>query len=360
MMLDASAIDIVVQILQGEQFYRPAHQLIYQVILDMRQDIKPIDLVTVKDELLHRKQLEKVGGVEYIAALAEGVPNAANAEYYAKIVRDKAMLRELIITGNAIVREAYESHDEAQQVVDEAEQQVFRIASMQIGEQAVTLKGLLQKTFEQLQENDGRMVTGVDTGYQQLNELTSGFQKSEMIILAARPSMGKTSLPAEHRRVHGRGEPGAGGGVLAGNVQGAACPAVARQPRPVRPAADAARHDLRRDWTRLQLAAGDLEQSPSSSTIPRRSRPCNCGKGAAAQGPKRAKQRNPIKPLRNIAYWLPFPIRASYYAAELIMPAIRMKTPMLFSRKDLRFFPSCPLPLLDQMKILSFQRVVIR
>ena len=262
MILDATCIDIVVQIDRLEHFYRPAHQLVFQAIVDLRQAVKPIDLVTVRDELEHRKQLSSVGGVEYVVALVDGTPSAANAEYYAKIVRDKAMLRQLIVAGTDMVRQAYESSDEAAAVVDEAEQTVFKIASDSIGEQAVDLKALLQKTFETLQETDGRLITGIASGYHQLDELTSGFQKGEMLVLAARPSMGKTSCVlnvAEHMAVVER-QP-----VAVFSLE------MSKEQLAQRLLASHARFDLRQmrrgmisaeDWTKLQLAAGDLEQAP--------------------------------------------------------------------------------------------------
>jgi replicative DNA helicase len=193
MLLDAGCIDIVCQITKAEHFYRPAHQLIYQVLVDMRQNAKPIDLVLARNELEMQKQLVAVGGVEYLVALAEGVPNAANAEYYATIVRDRAMLRELIVAGSAMIREAYEAHEEAANIVDRAESLVFKIAAQQVGQESITLKTLLQHTFETLVNSNGQAITGLASGWNKLDEITSGFQKSEMIILAARPSMGKTS-----------------------------------------------------------------------------------------------------------------------------------------------------------------------
>jgi replicative DNA helicase len=261
MILHAPAIDIVVQIATADHFYRPAHQLIYQVLVDMRQTARPIDLVLLRDELDRRKQLESIGGVEYLVALAEGVPNAANAEFYAKIVRDKALLRELILAGTDMVREAYETHEEATEVIDQAEQRVFQIAQQQIGQQAVTLKVLLQQTFETLQAQDGRMITGTATGYDQFDEMTSGLQKGEMIILAARPSMGKTSCllnMAEHMAVIDKNP------VAIFSLE------MSKEQLAQRLLAAHARFDLRQmrrgmispeDWTKLQLAAGDLEQA---------------------------------------------------------------------------------------------------
>ncbi|MFA6133303.1 MAG: replicative DNA helicase [Phycisphaerae bacterium] len=262
MVLHAPCIDIVVQITNTDHFYRPAHQLIYQTLVDMRQVGKPIDLVLLRDELSTRKQLEQVGGVEYIVALAEGVPSAANAEYYARIVRDKAMLRELIVAGTEMVQDAYEARDEAGEVVDRAESHISEIASQHVGAEAVCIKGLLQKTFESLQENDGQMVTGLASGYTPLDEMTSGFQAGDMIILAARPSMGKTSLLlnlAENMAVLDKAP------VAIFSLE------MSKEQLAQRLLASHARYDLRQmrrgmisaeDWTRLQLAAGDLEQAP--------------------------------------------------------------------------------------------------
>ncbi len=262
MILDATCIDIVVQALRPEHFYRPVHQYIFETLIDMRRDAKPIDLVVVRDELNRRGQLELVGGVEYLVAMVEGVPNAANVEYYAKIVRDKALLRDLIVTGTEITREAYETHDEAMEVVQQAERKIFEIASDQIGDQAVSIKGLLQQTFEMLQDQDGQLITGISSGFHSLDELTSGFQPSEMIVLAARPSMGKTSCllnVAEHMAVVDKVP------VALFSLE------MSKEQIAQRLLASHSRFDLRQmrrgmisaeDWTKLQLAAGDLEQAP--------------------------------------------------------------------------------------------------
>ena len=262
MILHAPSIDVIVQINRPEHFYRPAHQLIYQTLIGMSEANKPIDLVTLREELTRRKQIEGVGGIEYLVSLAEGVPTAANAEYYANIVRDKAMLRELIVAGTEIVQEAYDAADEAPIIVDRAEERVFEIAQEHIGNEAVTLKGLLQKTFETLQEQDGQIVTGLGTGYDQLDELTSGLQNGEMIILAARPSMGKTSILmniAEHMAVIDKVP------VAVFSME------MSKEQVAQRLLASHAQFNLRQmrrgmisaeDWTKLQLAAGDLESSP--------------------------------------------------------------------------------------------------
>lgn len=262
MILNPPSIDMMVQILRTEHFYRPVHQLIFQVLVDMRQTTKPIDLVLLREELELRKQLDQIGGVQYIVALAEGVPNAVNAEYYAGIVRDKALLRELIVAGREMAREAYETTEEAPEIIDRAENRIFQLASQRIGDQAVTLKGLLQETFKTLEEQDGQIITGLASGYDSLDELTSGFQNGEMIILAARPSMGKTSILlniAEYVSVVNQVP------VALFSLE------MSKSQIAQRLLASHARFDLRQmrrgmisaeDWTKLQMAAGDLEEAP--------------------------------------------------------------------------------------------------
>jgi replicative DNA helicase len=262
MILNSAAIDIVVQIVEAEYFYRPAHQCIYQTLVDMRQLNRPIDLVTLREELVKGKKLEQVGGIEYLVSLVDGLPDAANAEYYAQIVRDKALLRELILAGNEMIRQAYDAADEAPKIIDTAENSVFQIAQKKIGQESVGLKSLLQQTFENLQAHEGKLITGLATGYTQLDEMTSGFQQGEMIILAARPSMGKTSILlnlAEYMAVIDK-KPVAVFSLEMSNAQLAQ-----------RLLASHAHFDLRRmrrgnispeDWQNLTAAAGELEQAP--------------------------------------------------------------------------------------------------
>ena len=262
MILHAPSIDLVVQLCNREHFYRPAHQLIFEVLLEMSQANKPIDLVTLREELLRRKQLEQVGGIDYLVALVEGVPTAANAEYYATVVRDKAFLRRLIVVGTEIVQEAFETREDASVVLDRAEQQIFEITADQVSQQAATMEELLKHTFEALEANEGQLITGLASGYQKLDELTSGFQKGDMIILAARPSMGKTSIlmnMAEYMAVTDK-KPVAFFSLEMSKEQ------VAQ-----RLLASHARYDLRKmrrgsispeDWTLLQNAAGELQPAP--------------------------------------------------------------------------------------------------
>ncbi len=262
MILDATSADIIVQIADKDHFYRPAHQILYQLLLDMREVRKPIDLVTVREELNRLNLLDAIGGIDYVVELVEGVPDAANAEYYAHIVRDKALLRALILAGTDMARDAYESDEETASIIDRAEASVFRIAQMHIGQEAVGLRELLEQTFESLQANEGKLITGLATGYDVLDEMTSGFQKGEMLILAARPSMGKTSFLlniAEHMAVVDRVP------VAVFSLE------MSREQLVQRLLSSYARYNLRQmrrgmitpeDWTALQTAAGDLHNAP--------------------------------------------------------------------------------------------------
>ena len=262
MILHAPAIDAVVQIVRPEQFYRPAHEKIFRALSAMKDANKPIDLVSTREELVRRQELEAVGGIEYLVALVEGVPTAANAEYYAMVVRDKALLRQLIVAGTNIVQDAFETRDEAPNALDRAEQQIFEIASDHLGEQAATMENLLKHTFETLEQNEGKLVTGLGTGFDMLDELTSGFQNGDMIVIGARPSMGKTSLllnMAEHMAVLDEVP------VALFSLE------MAKEQVAQRLLASYARYDLRKmrrgmisaeDWTQLQGAAGKLQPAP--------------------------------------------------------------------------------------------------
>jgi replicative DNA helicase len=262
MILDSTCVDIIVQIINEAHFYRPAHQLIYQVLSEMKDAGVPIDLVTVKEELLNRKQLEQVGGIEYLADLVSGVPNAASVEYYSTIVRNKALLRMLIAAGTEIINEAYDSREDAPSIIDRAENSVFQIASDQVGQQITTLKELIQHTFEVLEQADGTEITGIKTGYTRFDNMTCGLQGGEMVVLAARPSMGKTSLLlniAEHM------------GVVEQAPIALFSLEMSKEQLANRLLASYAKFDLQsmrrgniqtEDWTKLQMAAGDLEKAP--------------------------------------------------------------------------------------------------
>ena len=196
MMLDAACIDIVVQIVRRNDFYRPAHQLIFQAIVDMRHAIKPIDLVTVRDEMDRRKQLGPVGGVEYIVSLADGVPNAANAEYYAKTVRDKAMLRNLIVAGTAMIRDAFESTDTSEEIVNDAYMAVTQIVvADNANDESIALSAAVREALEYADKvGRGDVKPRFSTGYKCLDQYTDGIGRGELLTIGAAPSVGKSSL----------------------------------------------------------------------------------------------------------------------------------------------------------------------
>ena len=201
MVLDVECIGDVVLLLQAEHFYREDHRLIFDALVQLYDQKKAVDLVLLRDELHSRAQLEQVGGVDYLVRLAESVPSAANAVYYAQIVRDKAMLRSLISVSNDISRIAYDEQGDVAEIINEAEQKIFDVAQQKIAGHAQPIRDIMAQTFELIDQRTGSHVYGLGTGFRQLDELTGGLQKGEMIVVAARPSMGKTALGlniAEH------------------------------------------------------------------------------------------------------------------------------------------------------------------
>jgi len=204
MMLDREVIGDVIPVIprdKVDRFYRPDHRKIYEVLLDLYERGEPVDLVSVKDELRRVGLLEEIGGVDYIAQLAESVPNPLHAEFYARLVRDKSLLRDLIGASAKINDIAYAHHEDAREILDQAEQSLFHVTDEPVGHQATTIKGQLEQIFEQMASRQGEHITGVATGFLELDDLLSGLQKGEMIVIAARPSMGKTAFAlsmAEH------------------------------------------------------------------------------------------------------------------------------------------------------------------
>ncbi|MFW6060120.1 MAG: replicative DNA helicase [Phycisphaeraceae bacterium] len=202
MILDWRVVGEVVQIIKSaEDFYTPAHAAIYEALVELYDLHQSIDVVQLNQRLKDKQQLDKVGGVDYLVELAESVPSAASAAHYAQIVRDKAVLRHLIDAAGHILYDCYHAGDAAQDLLEKAEQKVFELRSTGGENEASDLKSLLQETYSQLEAEDGRLVTGIETGFYELDEMTNGLQKGEMIIVAARPSMGKTAFAlniAEH------------------------------------------------------------------------------------------------------------------------------------------------------------------
>lgn len=195
-LIENTAINRAQEILKEADFYRDPHRKIFKVMNDLSEKTTAIDTVTVKEELSRAGELDAVGGPAYIASLIDGVPRSANVEYYARIVKEKAILRSLIEAGGRIVSTAYEASQEPDDILDESERLIFQIAQDRLRAGFVPMKAIADqslKTIEQLAERR-ELVTGLPTGYKLLNEYTSGLQPADLIILAARPGMGKTSL----------------------------------------------------------------------------------------------------------------------------------------------------------------------
>ena len=196
MLLDQDAALKAAELLDDTMFYREAHRMLYRAMTALTERGDVIDPVTLRDELLKRGDLDRSGGMEYMGSLIDVVPTAANVEYHARIVRDKALLRRLIEAATAIVQDSYEGRALPSEVLDEAEHRIFQVAQLRRSEEFIRLKELIWPTMErieQLQSGHGA-VTGVATGFADLDRLTAGFQRADLVIVAARPSMGKTAF----------------------------------------------------------------------------------------------------------------------------------------------------------------------
>ncbi len=195
-LIDNNALLDVIEILAPEDFYRTSHKKIYAAIIDLFDKTEPIDLVTVSNRLIEKGQMEEVGGATYLSRLFDIAPPAVNASNYAKIVHDKASLRRLIEKSNAIVKRCFKEQGSADEVIDFAESAIFEITENKSQQAFSPISKIILGNIETLEEIQGnpRLVTGVPTGFQKLDNLTSGLQNSDLIILAARPSMGKTAL----------------------------------------------------------------------------------------------------------------------------------------------------------------------
>src|SRR5215472_6494870 len=195
--------DICILRLRPGAFYIPAHQIIYDLVIEFRDKSKPIDFVSLRQSLKDRNQLEETGGVEYLNELYTFVPTAANANYYVEIVREKFILRQLILACNRLASQCYENQEELDGLLDDAEREIFAITGEQVKTDVTPAKDLVMAAIEQIEklyENRGS-VTGLPTGFIELDRMTSGLHPAEMVVIAARPSMGKTALAmniAEH------------------------------------------------------------------------------------------------------------------------------------------------------------------
>ena len=195
-LIDNDTLLEVLDVLAPKDFYRSAHQKIYYAITELFTKNEPVDLVTLANILKEKGQLEEIGGATYLARLVDVVPLAVNAQHYAKIVHDKACLRRLIEKANEIAKRCFDDQGNVDDVIDFAESSIFEISENKIKPAFYPLGKIIESSIDMLEELQGNkaLVTGVATGYPLLDNKTAGLQKSDLIILAARPSMGKTAL----------------------------------------------------------------------------------------------------------------------------------------------------------------------
>jgi replicative DNA helicase len=195
-LVDNQAFNSAAELLTKEDFYRDAHRRIFDAMAALAERSQPIDLVTLKDELVRESALEAVGGAQYLAALVDGVPRITNVEHWSRIIKEKAVLRNLIHAGNRIVQSCLEGEDEAAALLDQAEQSIFSIAEKRIRTGFQSMREIVKESFrtiDQLSQSKD-VVTGLATGFVDIDEMTSGLQKGDLVIVAARPAMGKTSF----------------------------------------------------------------------------------------------------------------------------------------------------------------------
>ncbi|MBP8644906.1 MAG: replicative DNA helicase [Syntrophobacteraceae bacterium] len=195
-LIDNDGLSAAFEVLRGDEFYRDSHRLIFRAIQELFDRNQPIDLVTLADHLGEKQQLEEVGGTSYLASLIEAVPSAANVSVYARIINEKALLRRLIQVSNEIISHCYGSGKSVEEILDQAESAIFSVTENRIRSSYFLIKDIVKKNIEAIEQfqEHREMVSGVPSNFKDLDKLTAGFQPSDLIIIAGRPSMGKTAL----------------------------------------------------------------------------------------------------------------------------------------------------------------------
>jgi replicative DNA helicase len=195
-LVNNDAFNLAAQVIDSGDFYRDAHRRIFDCMVALNERHDAIDFVTLKEQLARAGELDEVGGPAYVASLADGVPRATNVEYYARIVKEKSTLRNLIYAASKIVTNAYEADQESDVILDEAESAIFAVADDRLKAGFVAMRDLVKESFPKIEQlfEQKRLITGVPTGFVDLDEMTRGLQAGDLVIVAARPSMGKTSL----------------------------------------------------------------------------------------------------------------------------------------------------------------------
>ena len=228
-LLDNHALNTAIEKLKPEDFFLDQHRRIFIHMIVLGEAQQPIDLVTLCDQLRRKGELEAAGGPAYLAQLVDGVPRVSHLEHYARIVKEKSLLRGLIHATQAIQQTALEAEEDPDAILDQAESSIFQLAEDRIRVGLVPMKDVVRDNIERLERviTEGKRITGLATGYSDLDNLTSGLQNSELIILAARPSVGKTALAlniAENTAVL---QHALSGHFQPGNVEGIAADAAA-------------------------------------------------------------------------------------------------------------------------------------
>ena len=195
-LIENGAIHRVMELLTPDDFYREAHKKIFNGLLDLSERDEPADLITLTNELRKKDHLDSVGGASYIASLIDAIPTAANIEYYARIIKEKAVLRRLIEAATGIVTQSYEDREDVEGLLDEAERAIFQVADNRVRPSFYPIREIVKSSFKNLEKlfEKKEMITGVPSGFKNLDLLTAGFQPSDLIIVAGRPSMGKTAI----------------------------------------------------------------------------------------------------------------------------------------------------------------------
>ncbi len=263
-LLDNLALNTVLELLETSDFYSEAHRKIFSSIIDLSNRNEPCDLITLSNILKDQKRIEQVGGTAYLASLVDNVSSSANIGYYAKIIKEKSILRRLIGTATEILNKTYEAGADVDSVLDEAEHAIFEISENKIRPSFYPMRDIIKdsfKTIERLYANK-ELVTGVSTGFDKIDDMTSGLQRSDLIIIAGRPSMGKTAFAlniAQHASLE-LGIP-----VAVFSLE------MSKEQLATRMLAAEARVDSQRlrkgflgetDWPKLTTAAGRLSEAP--------------------------------------------------------------------------------------------------
>lgn len=203
LLLDKKAIVKIADILKPDDFYRDVHKIIYEVILELFEKNEPIDIMSVSNRLEEKKTLKNIGGSSYLTELVNSVPTAANVVHYAKIVQKKKMLRDLIEAAHGITQLSYQETEEIERILDQAEKNIFAVSQRSLKQFFIPIKPALEEAFEridQLHKQEGGTLRGLSTGFADLDNILAGLQKSDYIILASRPSLGKTTLALDIAR----------------------------------------------------------------------------------------------------------------------------------------------------------------